>query len=871
MKRVIMTAVLLLVGAALWAQTTLKSGMAALEKKYGVRFVYEASLPLNGRVETPDGTTLEECLEQLFAGSEIRYEIKGKYVVLRKVRKVTISGHVMDASSGETLIGAGVFSGNIGTVTNSYGFYSLTVPEGDIDLTVSYIGFSQKQLRLRMEKDRTQDFSLVPDARIRAAEVTGWKETGIGATGLGALEIPQSVIKRAPMILGEADVLKSLQLLPGVQTGSSGSSGMYVRGGGPDENLLLLDGIPVYNGEHLLGLFSVFAPDAVKKVTLYKSSFPARYGGRTSSIVDVRMNDGNTEGIHGSFTLGLLTEKAHVEGPIGKKSTFSLTGRVLHTGLVELIGRPLGLSANYFFYDVHAKVSHRLGDRDRLFVDFYRGTDSFRNDSHEYRYGRYYDTNYAPYEKYIDEMSQFRIRWGNTVAGLRWNHVFGGRLFSNTTLSWSSYKSNLKAVGEENVDDDGFHTLSQSDFQFFATIGDATLRTDFEYTPSPDQTVRFGAGVTRHVFIPDGMSLSFRDEEEGKVVRDTLMHRSDGTYMPGWEASVYVEDEITLGSLSLNPGVHFDLFAASGKTYPSFQPRLSARWAVTDSWTLKAGYSRMAQYVHRLPFARVSLPVDTWVPVTDKIPPQESDQWSTGVYYTGVPGWSMSMELYYKDLRNVLEFRNNRLVFSGADQWEQTVATGIGRAYGAEWLVEKTTGSLTGWLSYTLSKSERRVPDGTVNNGQWFPYVNDRRHKISFYADYVLSERIDFSATWQFATGDRMSVPTHHSFTIGEDGLHDQLYIPSRNNWTVPSTHRLDVSVNFRKKLARGERVWNVGIYNLYAARNPDFMSYGENRYLGVRDDEPQYDYNQIPEGKIYVLKSSVFSVLPSVSYTRTF
>ncbi len=386
MRRVILTAVLLLVGAALWAQTTLKSGMAALEKKYGVRFVYEASLPLNGRVETPDGTTLEECLEQLFTGSEIRYEIKGKYVVLRKVRKVTISGHVMDASSGETLIGAGVFSGNIGTVTNSYGFYSLTVPEGDIDLTVSYIGFSQKQLRLRMEKDRTQDFSLVPDARIRAAEVTGWKETGIGATGLGALEIPQSVIKRAPMILGEADVLKSLQLLPGVQTGSSGSSGMYVRGGGPDENLLLLDGIPVYNGEHLLGLFSVFAPDAVKKVTLYKSSFPARYGGRTSSIVDVRMNDGNTEGIHGSFTIGLLTEKAHVEGPIGKKTSFSLTGRVLHTGLVELIGRPLGLSANYFFYDVHAKVSHRLGDRDRLFVDFYRGTDSFRNDKHVYAY-----------------------------------------------------------------------------------------------------------------------------------------------------------------------------------------------------------------------------------------------------------------------------------------------------------------------------------------------------------------------------------------------------------------------------------------------------------------------------------------------------
>ena len=249
MKRVMLTAVLLLASAALWAQTTLKNGMAALEDKYGVRFVYDASLPLEGRVESVTGTDLEECLEQLFAGRDIRYEIKGNHVVLRKVRKVTLSGYVTDASTGETLIGAGVFSGNIGAVTNSYGFYSLTVPEGDIELSVSYIGYGRKTLKLRLEKDWTQDVALIPDARIRAAEVTGWKDTGIGATSLGALEIPQSVIRRAPMLLGEADVLKSLQLLPGVQSGSSGSSGLYVRGGGPDENLILMDGIPMYNGE----------------------------------------------------------------------------------------------------------------------------------------------------------------------------------------------------------------------------------------------------------------------------------------------------------------------------------------------------------------------------------------------------------------------------------------------------------------------------------------------------------------------------------------------------------------------------------------------------------------------------------------------
>ena len=371
------------------------------------------------------------------------------------------------------------------------------------------------------------------------------------------------------------------------------------------------------------------------------------------------------------------------------------------------------------------------------------------------------------------------------------------------------------------------------------------------------------------------MSLSLREEADGKMVRDTLLQRSEGTYMPGWEASAYLEDEISLGRVSFNPGLHFALFSASGKIYPSLQPRLSARWAVTDAWTLKAGYSRMAQYVHRLPFARVNLPTDIWVPVTDRIPPQESDQWSMGVYYTGIPGWSLSAEVYYKDLRNILEFRNNRLVFSGADQWEKTIATGIGRAYGAEWLVEKTAGNLTGWLSYTLSRSERRIPDGSINDGRWFPYVNDRRHKISVYGDYTLNDRIDFSATWQFASGDRMTLPTRHSFTMGEDGLQEQLYIPSRNNWTVPPTHRLDVSVNFRKKKARGERVWNVGVYNVYAARNPDFMLYDENRRwtrtLPDGTTQTGLDQEEIPEGRIYAIKRSVFSVLPSVSYTRTF
>lgn len=878
MKKAFTIIALLLAGAVSWAQTTLREGMSELEGKYGIHFVYDASLKLDvpARADAArQAASLDAALGQLFSGQGLRYEVKGDYVLLRKARRFTVSGTVTDVETGETLIGAGIFSGKNGVVTNSYGFYSLTLTEGETELSVSHIGYAHKRMRIKLDGNRTLDITLVPDATITAAEVTDWKEAGIGAVGLGSQEIPQSVIRRAPMLFGEADVMKSLQMLPGVQSGYSGSAGISIRGGGADENLLMLDGIPIYNGEHLLGLFSVFAPESVKKVTLYKSSFPARYGGRTSGIVDVRMNDGNSEGLHGSVTAGMLTEKAHLEGPLGEKTTFSLTGRVMHTGLVDLIGRPLGLETNYLFYDFHAKISHRIDADNRIFAGIYHGRDRFRQGFTSHYYYHYYDRNYAAYDRYTDDVSHFHMNWGNTVAGLRWNHIFNGRLFSNTTVSWSGYRSDLQAMNELWVDDDGWKTYSRSDFRYFTAIGDLSLRTDFEYTPSPSHAVKFGAGVTRHVFVPDGLSLAEKQAENGTTLRDTVLSHYSGTYMPGTEASAYLEDEISIGrKLTLNPGLHFALFTTMGKAYPSFQPRFSVRWDVSPAVVLKAGYSRMAQYVHLLPFARINLPTDTWVPITDRIPPQTSDQWSAGCYYTGLSGWSISSEVYYKSLQNIVELRSNRLAFAGADQWEQSIATGIGRAYGTEWMVEKTAGRLTGWLSYTLSWSERCVPDGSVNEGRWFPYTNDRRHKVSLYAEYSPNERIDFSAAWLFASGNRMTVPTRHMLSLGEEGFSERLYIPSRNNWTAPPTHRLDVSVNFRKKKPRGERIWNVGVYNLYAARNPDYLQARKNGWHVDPNDPAQakvLDYDNIPEGRIYVMMNSILTVIPSFSYTRTF
>ena len=885
MSRKWIAALLGLLALPLGAQQKLKDEMAALEKEYGIHFVYDAHIRTDVRAGAPlQAGSLDARLDALLEGTDLRFEKNGKYVILKQKRRFSISGYITDAATGETLIGAGIVDeggagrarDREGTVTNSYGFYSLTLPEGEHRLRFSFIGYAAKEVRLNLDGSRTLNLTLKPDAVIRAATVTGEKETGVRSAGLGALEMPQSVLRRAPVLFGESDVLKALQLLPGVQAGNGLSSGVYVRGGGPDENLILLDGIPLYNVDHMGGIFSVFSPEAVKKVTLYKSSFPARYAGRTSSVVDVRTNDGNTEGLHGSVTAGLLAEKIHLDGPIGENTTFSVSGRMLHTGLLDpLIRGAFHSPVNYWFYDTNAKLVHRFGDRDRLYAGFYHGRDTFLNDQESKSFTHYYDKNYAAYDRYGDDRKHFGLHWGNTVAALRWNHVFGGRLFSNTSASLTRYRVRMASESEERVDDSGYRTSVYSSSEFLSGITDLALRTDFEYTPSAAHAIRFGASLTRHVFVPDGQTLSRRETEQERTLRDTVLFHYDGTYMPGYEGSAYLEDEISAGDrLTFHPGVHFSLFGTGGKAYPSLQPRLAARWAMTDAVTLKAGYARMAQYVHLLPSGRTSLPTDVWVPITRNIPPQTADQYSAGVYYTGLPLWSISLEGYYKDLRNILELRNSRLAFAGADHWEETVATGIGRSYGVELLVERTAGQMTGWFSYTLSKSERRIPDGSVNHGEWFPYINDRRHKISLYADYSFNPRVDISATWQFATGNRMTLPTRHSIVLSEESgtegkpyPEEFLYAPSRNNYVLPPTHRLDVSVNFRKKKTRGERIWNVGIYNVYAARNPDMAIAMANwRESADRVHIPGY-----PAGRIYVEITSFLTVIPSFSYTRTF
>ena len=865
-RKTLPTVVLLLVATGLWAQTTLREGMAALEQKYGVHFVYDAALPLERKAVQADGATLEQALDGLFEGTDIRYEVNGNHVVLTKVRKVTISGLITDAATGETLIGAGATVGKDGAVTNNFGFYSLTIPEKEeVQVTYSYVGYATQTVTIPARSNRTVHVQLVPGASLEEAVVTAQKESGIASTKMSAIEVPLQVLKSAPALFGEADVIKTLQLLPGVQGGTEGFSGIYVRGGGPDENLLLLDGIPIYNAEHLLGIFSIFQPEAIKKMTLYKGSFPSRYGGRISSIVDVRTNDGNLYETHGNFGVSMLADKFHLEGPLWKgRTSYSISARGMHTLLLTPILKAVKFDGNYFFYDLDAKVTHRFDDRNRLYFNVYNGMDDL--------YYRHKETQDYTLEAPIKSFDQGKlgIRWGNTVAALRWNHVLSGKLFSNTTLAYNRYRMVMETemLSEETVGG----TLSDRNlyrFDYRSGMRDWVLKTDFEYNPVPTHRIHFGGSYTHHTFIPETLTNVNQQIMDTQVQVDTTWHLKSNSRQTGHEVGLYAEDDIRLGQAwTLNPGLHVSLFNTQGKSYFSVEPRLSAKVDLAQDWSAKASYSRMSQYVHLLTSSQVSLPLDLWVPITKDIAPETADQYSLGFYYSGLRGWEFSLEGYWKKMNNVLEYKDGVSFLFNSDGWENKVETGRGRAMGLELFIEKTMGKTTGWLGYTLSRSDRVFP--TINAGRWFPYRYDRRHNVNLVVNHRFNEKLDLSATWTYASGGTTTIPERSVVMVNPSGeLFLEEYVPSRNNYRLPASHTLNLGFNFHRKHRRGEGIWNLSIYNAYNRMNPNFVVRDTDSYMSSSVDESGSDSQFIVKSKL--VKLTLLPIFPSVGYTRSF
>ena len=782
----------------------------------------------------------------------------------------TISGVVSDNKTGETLIGATVMdtrSGK-GTVTNAYGQYSLTLPMDSVTLRISYVGYTTSVHTFFLSQNRAFNQKLEPVVELSEVVIEAERLVSHRSSQMSAVEVPVEHIKAVPVIFGETDILKAIQLLPGVQSGTEGMSGIYVRGGGPDENLFLLDGVPMYNVNHLGGFFSAFNSDAVKNVTLYKGSFPAHFGGRLSSVLDVTTNNGNSSEFHGSASIGVVAAKLNVEGPIVRdKTTFNVSFRrtyldalvqpmlgMVSSSMSALEGGSMKANAGYYFYDFNAKVTHRFSDRSNLFATYYMGDDVayFKVKLNEVA---------ESYGSSTDNM-KFRLSWGNVVGALRWNYMLTPKLFMDLSGAYTRYRNNtelgleesFKALGEPRED-------ISVDMSYRSGIRDVSTRADFTYQPDPTHNIRFGALMTHHIFTPEVSSVAARSTSESDMNIDTTLGQST---IYANETSAYVEDDWTINDVfKINGGVNLSLFTVQGKAYPSIQPRLSGRMLLTDEISLKAGYAYMTQYMHLLSTNSISLPTDLWVPVTARIRPMNAHQVALGVMY----GWrnlvDFSLEGYYKSMDNLLEYRDGATFLGSSTGWEDKVAMGRGWAYGVEFLAQKTVGKVTGWVGYTWSKTMRLFDrDGQrLNNGEPFPAKYDRRHDISIVLMYKHNKRFDASATWVYSTGNAHTLALQEFPTISKDGdniwTSSSSYVSSRNNFRMPDYHRLDVGMNFHKQKKHGIRTVNISVYNVYNRKNP-FVAFKSNR-----KSDGVHDYA--------LVKLSLFPIIPSVSYIYKF
>lgn len=777
---------------------------------------------------------------------------------------VTINGYVTDAQSGERLIGASVYDtvSHKGTVTNNSGFYSLTLTAPSVRpvLQVSYVGYSSTTVALPLlSGDTLLNLTLRANTELEEVTVTGRRSlTSPESVQMSAIEVPVSQIKGIPAIGGEVDVLKAIQLLPGVQSGSEGTSGLYVRGGGPDENLIMLDGVPLYNVSHVMGFFSVFNADAVKNVTLYKGNFPAQYGGRLSGIIDVRQNDGNISGYHGNFTVGLLAAKANVEGPIPHKredtgsTTFNISARRTYfdaftTPLIQVLTESAdgqSTAAGAYFYDVNAKVTHTFGNQnDKLSASFYMGDDAL------YMRSRYRAENRTQQERLNVDMN-----WGNILGAVNWEHRYTPQLFSNTQLSYTRYRYQVGEQMTAEQKDESDEVFYDQSMKYNSSLQDITLQSHYSWTTHPNHSLHFGASYTFHLFRPEVNSLYFFESENGETSplnMDTVL--TDGTLF-GHEAALYVEDTYSPWDwLKLNVGLRGSLYAIDGKVYPSLEPRIGLRALITRDLAFKASYSYTTQYVHMLSNSSVSLPTDLWVPVTKNILPMHSMIAAAGLSYDVLGQVELSVEGYYKRATNLLEYRDGTSFLDGGGTWQDKVAMGDGWSYGVELLIQRKMGPVTGWVGYTWSRTMRQFnrPGQEINLGRPFRAKYDREHDVSVTLQYQVTPRIDVAATFIYGTGSRGTLAMYSYYDPMYNG--DLPYRQERNNYKMPDYHRMDVAANFHFPhnstsawCKDAEHILNVSIYNLYCHDNP---------------------YMIIPQGA-ELRQISIFPILPSVSYT---
>lgn len=763
-------------------------------------------------------------------------------------QKYTISGYISDAQNNEQLIGANVYDARtlVGTTTNEYGFFSLTLPSDTIQLTVSFVGYQNQSDTFVLTQDVIKNIALSSSVVLEEVEISATKhiEPIQEQTQMSTVSIPISQVQALPTFLGEVDVLKVLQLMPGVQSGSEGNSGLYVRGGGPDQNLILLDGVPVYNASHLFGFFSVFNSDAINSVQLVKGGFPARYGGRLSSVLDIRMKEGNSQKWGGHGTVGLLSSKFTIEGPIVKNRTsFILSARRTFFDLLLLpVTKWLAeATSGYYFYDINAKINHRFSHKDRLYLSTYAGDDNF------------YFIQKGGFGFNANDKSTINLGWRNVTGVLRWNHIFSKKVFSNTTLTYSRYQLRNQSRFETTSRTPNGTADEYTFSKYFSSIRDWGAKVDVDYIPNPSHYIKVGVSSTFHHFKP-GVTI-----QQAEFIEEAAVDTSFGTAIDAIELDAYIEDDINITRrFKANIGLHASGFLVNQQLYKSLQPRVSMRYLINSQWSAKASYAQMNQFIHLLTSnSAVDVFNDLWVPTTENIRPQVAHQVAIGVAHTFRDQFEVSVEAYYKTMENLIAYKDGASYLSSSNNWEEKVEIGTGEAYGLELLVQKKVGKTTGWLGYTLAWSNRHFPDTDINFGKPFPYKYDRRHDISLALVHRLSKKVELSANWVFNTSVATTLPLGIYSSANQDGFvnfNTVQHINGRNNFRFRNYHRLDFGASFIKPKKRGERRYIVGLYNAYSRRNPFYM---------------YQDWDKV--GNKVFKQLSLFPILPSVAYKRSF
>jgi len=766
--------------------------------------------------------------------------------------KFTISGNITDAKTGEDLMGVNIYlkaQPQKGTTSNYYGFYSLTLPKGNYEIVFDFLGYQSQTQNIKLNKNIALNIKLEPENEsLEAVVITGKNQKrNVRSTEIGTHRIHVKAIENLPVLFGEKDILKTIQLLPGVKPAGEGQAGFYVRGGNIDENLILLDEAPVYNASHVLGFFSVFNSDVLRDVKLYKGHIPARFGSRLSSVLEIKMKEGNNRELHGQGGIGLISSRLTLEAPIVKdKSSFILSGRRTYVDvLIKSISQDNDVdNTQFYFYDLNVKANWKFDDKNRLFLSGYFGRDVFG-----------YKDNYE------EEATQSSFTWGNKTTSLRFNHVFNNRLFSNSTFIFSDYNYHIK------LEDKGYSAYF---FDLGAGIQDFSLKNDFNYYLNDKNKMNFGWEITHHKLIPSTFESSQTDEELDEL-------KLDSRYT--FENSIYVSNEQEFNrKIKIYYGLRFTDFAHLGgskftkydeegnteftkeygrweivKNFFKISPRISMSYVLNKDSSIKLSFSKTHQFLHLMSNSSASNPTDVWMPSGLNIPPQTSYQSSAGYFNNLKNGlYEFSAEIYYRTMKNVVDYRTGTQVTLNPEV-EKDLVYGQGKAYGLELLLRKKEGKFTGWISYTLSRSLKQFDE--INQGKWFPATQDRIHDISIVANYKISKRTHLGAVFVYYTGNAVTFPAG----FYQINSWEYPYFTERNGGRMPDYHRLDISITrFNKPEKKFRSNWNFSVYNAYGRMNP-YLIYFEEEW----DNSESY--------RLTPRQITLFKWVPSITYNFNF